>query len=243
MITLKNVNKTYTSNKLHALKDISFEVKQGEIFGLIGMSGAGKSTILRTLSLLESYDTGSIVVNEVEINKMNQKQRKEYHKSLAVIFQGYNLLVQKTVFDNIALPLVLDHTPKAEIKDRVLKMIEIVGLQGKEQEYVSKISGGQKQRVAIARALVSNPKVLLCDEPTSALDSLTTAEVLKLIKRINEELNVTILIITHEMNVVRKVCHKVAVINNGEIVECEYASTLFKEPKHEITKLLLGVED
>lgn len=243
MIEIKEVNKTYTSNQLHALKDVSFTVNKGDIFGLIGMSGAGKSTILRTLSLLETFDQGVIIVDGYDLQNMSKKDIAAYHKDMAVIFQGYNLLAQKTVFENVALPLTLSKSDQKVIEEKVMTMLAIVGLQGKEHEYVNKISGGQKQRVAIARALVCEPKILLCDEPTSALDSLTTAEVLKLLQEINQKMGVTILIITHEMNVVRKICNRLAVINSGEIVELGAVSEVFAAPKHAITKLLLGVEE
>ncbi|MGL5978365.1 MAG: methionine ABC transporter ATP-binding protein [Erysipelotrichaceae bacterium] len=242
MITIKQVNKTYQSNGLHALKDISFDVRENEIFGLIGMSGAGKSTILRVLSLLESYDSGEVWVDGKELSNIQGSERIQYHRDMSVIFQGYNLLQQKTVVQNIALPLVFAKKSKAQIDAKVHALIALVGLQGKEHEYVTKLSGGQKQRVAIARALVSDPKILLCDEPTSALDSLTTAEVLKLLKDINETLKVTILIITHEMGVVSKIVDRVAVINDGRIVEIGDKHQVFDAPQHAITKLLLGKE-
>ncbi|MGL5540122.1 MAG: methionine ABC transporter ATP-binding protein [Erysipelotrichaceae bacterium] len=242
MIEIKQVNKTYASNGLHALKSISLSVKEREIFGLIGMSGAGKSTILRVLSLLETYDDGEVWVDGKELRSIAGKEQIEYHKKMSVIFQGYNLLQQKTVYQNIALPLVFAKKSKSEIDVKVKSLIQLVGLQGKEHEYVTKISGGQKQRVAIARALVSDPKILLCDEPTSALDSLTTGEVLKLLKEINETLNVTILLITHEMGVVSQIVDRVAVINDGVIVECGEKEAVFQNPQHAITKLLLGKE-
>ncbi|SMC66064.1 methionine ABC transporter ATP-binding protein [Moheibacter sediminis] len=219
MIELKNISKTFhqKNKKLKALNNVSLEVEKGEILGIIGFSGAGKSTLIRSVNLLEKPDEGQIIINEIDFSKLNSKQLAKQRKKIGMIFQHFNLLSSKTVSENIALPLELDNVSKSEINKKVNELLEIVGLQDKANEYPKNLSGGQKQRVAIARALANNPYLLLCDEATSALDPATTQSILELLKDINQRLNITIFLITHEMEVVKTICHRVAVIDQGEI--------------------------
>lgn len=225
-----------------ALKNINLKVNKGDIFGVIGMSGAGKSTLLRCLSMLEKPTSGNILLNGRDTAHLKGRELIEARRSMGVVFQGYNMLMQKTVYDNIAFPLTLGKTPKTEIARTVNRLLELVGLSDKAKAYPAQLSGGQKQRVAIARALATNPQVLLCDEPTSALDSLTTKSILQLLHGINKELNVTILIITHEMSVVKALCNRVAVIDEQCILESGDTAKIFANPQSDITRLLLGYE-
>jgi len=242
MIRIENISKMYNTKdgNVIALKNVNVTIQDGEIFGLIGMSGAGKSTFLRSVGLLNQPTSGKIYVDDIDIYSLNAKDKLNFHRNISIIFQGYQLLMQRTVKENIQLPLELANTNKKEMKEQVQRMIKLVQLEGKENAYPSQLSGGQKQRVAIARALVTNPKILLCDEPTSALDSLTTKAILTLLKQINQQYNVTILIITHEIAAVKEICEKVAVIDQAQIVETGFVREVFKNPKTEITKLLLG---
>lgn len=219
MIELKNISKTFhqKNKKLKALNNVNLEVEKGEILGIIGFSGAGKSTLIRSVNLLEKPDDGQIIINGIDFSKLNSKQLAKQRKKIGMIFQHFNLLSSRTVSDNIALPLELDNVSKSEINKKVNELLEIVGLQDKANEYPKNLSGGQKQRVAIARALANDPYLLLCDEATSALDPATTQSILELLKDINERLNITILLITHEMEVVKTICHRVVVIDQGEI--------------------------
>ena len=245
MIEIKNLTKVFsedTGDKVVALSDVTFDIADGDIFGIIGMSGAGKSTLLRCLSLLESPSSGKIVQDGVDISTLKGKDLIEAHRKTGVVFQGYNLLLQKTVAANIAFPLILAGKKKDEITPRVNELLELVGLSDKAASYPSQLSGGQKQRVAIARALADSPEVLLCDEPTSALDSLTTKQMLALLQDINAKLGITIVIITHAIDVVDSICNRVAVIDNSEYVEGGDTKTIFANPKSEITRLLLGKE-
>lgn len=203
------------------------------------MSGAGKSTLLRCISFLEQPTSGSIVLDGKDMRNVSPRQLQEIRKEMGVIFQGYNLLMQKTIRKNIAFPLELNKTPKPEIDKRVNELLDIVGLSDKADFYPAQLSGGQRQRVAIARALATNPKVLLCDEPTSALDPLTTRSILELLREINQNLGVTIIVITHELGVVRSLCQKVAVIDQGSIVEQGFTAQVMNDPQNEITKLLI----
>ncbi|MEG1778614.1 MAG: ATP-binding cassette domain-containing protein [Oscillospiraceae bacterium] len=243
MIKISALSKIFhsTQKDVVALENIDLDVLAGDIFGIIGMSGAGKSTLLRCIALLESPTTGSIKVDGNDISTLRGKELIEHRKKIGVIFQGYNLLMQRTVADNIAFPLELNHLSKDEIDKKVNSLLDIVGLADKAKVYPSQLSGGQKQRVAIARALANSPKVLLCDEPTSALDSLTTKSILELLQDINKKLGVTIIIITHEIGVVKAICNKVAVIDSGSFVEMGSAKTILTTPKSPITRLLLGI--
>ncbi|MGN0628199.1 MAG: methionine ABC transporter ATP-binding protein [Oscillospiraceae bacterium] len=245
MIRIENLSKVYkTSNgEVNALRGINAHVEAGDIFGVIGMSGAGKSTLLRCIAQLETPTAGSIYIEGNNITKLSGSERIKLRKRVGVIFQGYHLLMQRTVRENIAFPLELDGAKKSEINERVNKLLELVGLEDKANAYPSQLSGGQMQRVAIARALANNPSILLCDEPTSALDSLTTKSILKLLKDINEKLGVTVFIITHEIGVVKSICRHVAVINEGQLVEGGETEKVLSDPKHNATKLLLGISN
>ncbi len=238
MITFNNVSKIFKTQKgaLVAVNDVSLSINKGEIFGIIGYSGAGKSTLLRIINQLEKQDSGSVLVNKVNLATLSKKQLLALRTKIGMIFQHFNLLWSKTVFENIALPLEIAGTPKDKINPRVIELLELVDLQGKQNSYPSTLSGGQKQRVAIARALANNPDILLCDEATSALDPKTTQAILELLKRINKKLGITIVMITHQMEVAEKLCHRIAVMVDGKIVECEDTVELFKNPKHEATR-------
>lgn len=238
MITLKNVTKTFINNKelFEAVKETSIEIEKGEIYGIVGYSGAGKSTLLRLLNGLERPSSGKILIDSKELTPLSQKELRKERQSIGMIFQHFNLLWSRTVLDNVCFPLELAGVKKEERIERARELIALVGLADKEKAYPAQLSGGEKQRVGIARALANEPKVLLCDEATSALDPQTTDEVLDLLSKINRELNVTIVLITHEMEVVRKICDRVAVMNKGVIVEEGSVLQVFKQPKEDITK-------
>jgi D-methionine transport system ATP-binding protein len=220
MIEIKNVSKTFYRKKqsLKALDNVSLNVDQGDIVGIIGFSGAGKSTLIRTVNLLEKPNEGQIIINGTDLIQLTAKQLAKERKKIGMIFQHFNLLSSRTVFNNIALPLELDNLSKTEINKKVTDLLKIVGLEDKANDYPRSLSGGQKQRVAIARALANDPHLLLCDEATSALDPATTQSILELLKDINQRLNITILLITHEMEVIKSICNHVAVIDNGKLV-------------------------
>jgi len=238
MIQVKNVSKTFISKagKVEALKNVSIDINNGDIFGFIGFSGAGKSTLIRTFNFLEEPSTGQVIVNGKELGLLNKNDLRKVRKTIGMIFQQFNLLDSKTVYQNVAIPLILNKVPKNEIKKIVSDLLKFVELDDKKDTYINKLSGGQKQRVGIARALATNPSILLCDEATSALDPKTTYSILKLLKKINKEFNITILIITHEMNVIREICNKVAVMDNGMIVEQGEVIDVFGNPQKEITR-------
>lgn len=238
MIELLNVTKSFkTKNKtIQALADVSLTVEKGEIFGVIGTSGAGKSTLIRCVNLLERPNAGKVIVDNIELTKLSDAQLTLERRKIAMIFQHFNLLSSRTVFDNIAFPLELEGKSKSEIREKVNGLLELVGLNEKAKDYPANLSGGQKQRVAIARALANDPKVLLCDEATSALDPATTKSILKLLKSINQKLNLTILLITHEMEVIKTICDKVAVIDHGKLAEQGNVEQIFTNPRQEITK-------
>lgn len=242
MIQIKDLSKIYNtdSGQFKALENINLTIEDGDIFGIIGMSGAGKSTLLRCLNLLERPTSGEIIIDGEEITKFTGSQLLELRRHMGMVFQKFNLLTQRTVRDNVAYPLEICKVPKAEREKRVDELLELVDLSSKADNYPSQLSGGQQQRVSIARALANNPKIILCDEPTSALDSLTTNSLLQLLKSINKKLGVTIVLITHEMSVVRKICNRVAVINDAHIIEEGDVSEVFKNPREKMTKLLLS---
>ena len=246
MINMQNVSKSYTfKNKaIKVLNDINIEVSKGEIFGIIGRSGAGKSTLIKCLNLLEKPDTGSIIVDGLDLTTISKDELRMARQKIGVVFQGFNLLNSKTVFANIALPLVLqgNHTPE-EIKSKVTNLLDLVGLNDFANKYPKSLSGGQKQRVGIARALATEPKVLLSDEATSALDPQTTNSILELLLDINRKLGLTIVLITHEIEVVRKICDRVAVIDNGSIIECRNTVDIILHPRHELTRKLIIEEE
>ena len=244
MIRVSGLTKVFsTGGEVVALHDIRLDVDKGDIYGIIGMSGAGKSTLLRCIGLLETPTQGSVVVDGKDTSRLRGRELIEHRKTVGIIFQGYNLLMQRTVADNVSFPLELSRTDKATRKARVAELLELVGLSDKANSYPSQLSGGQKQRVAIARALANNPRILLCDEPTSALDSFTTKSILALLKQINQRLGVTIVIITHEIGVVRAICNKVAIINEGSFVEQGETDKVLVSPEHPVTKLLLGMDE
>ncbi|OMF87262.1 methionine ABC transporter ATP-binding protein [Paenibacillus sp. FSL R7-0337] len=238
MIELRNVYKTFTRKevKIEALKGISLKVEKGDIFGVIGYSGAGKSTLIRLVNYLERPSEGQVLVDGYDLGAYSDKELRAAKKNIGMIFQHFNLLESKKVFDNVAIPLVLLKKSKAEIRKRVEELLDFVGLSDKAGSYPSELSGGQKQRVGIARALASNPSILLCDEATSALDPQTTQSILQLLKRINAEYNITVMIITHEMSVIQEICNKVAVMEEGRIIEQGSVLDVFGEPKHQTTQ-------
>ena len=243
MIQIENLKKTFhtKTGDVEALQGISARIEDGDIFGIIGLSGAGKSTLLRCIALLEIPSEGSIKIDGKDLSALKGRELTAHRRQIGVIFQGYNLLMQRTVAKNIAFPLEIAGVSKPEIEERVARLIRLVGLEGKESSYPSQLSGGQCQRVAIARALANNPKVLLCDEPTSALDSFTTKAILDLLRDINRQLGVTIIIITHEIGVVRQICNRVAVIESGRFAENGSAAEVLAAPKSVAARQLIGV--
>ncbi|MDU1855322.1 MAG: methionine ABC transporter ATP-binding protein, partial [Clostridium baratii] len=236
MIKVKNLKKKF--GEIEVLKDISLEVKKGEIYGIIGHSGAGKSTLLRCLNGLESYDTGSILIKDKEIKDLNKLEIRELRKDIGMIFQNFNLLERKNVYENIALPLELWGYKKEQVKERVLELLKLVDLENKIKSMPSELSGGQKQRVAIARALALKPSILFCDEATSALDPKTTKDILSLILKINKEIGITIVMVTHQMEVVKEVCEKITLLEGGKIKAQGKAEELFLKPGVSLKKFL-----
>ena len=238
MIEIKQLNKVfYQGDKaINALSDINLTIQQGTIFGVIGSSGAGKSTLIRCVNLLERPSNGQVIVDGVDLTTLSNQKLTLARRKIGMIFQHFNLLSSRTVFENVALPLELANTDKATIKAKVTELLALVGLADKHLSYPSNLSGGQKQRVAIARALASDPKVLLCDEATSALDPATTHSILELLQEINRKLNLTILLITHEMDVVKRICSEVAIIGGGKLVEQGSVGDIFSHPKTELAK-------
>ncbi|HBI11875.1 methionine ABC transporter ATP-binding protein MetN [Franconibacter pulveris] len=233
MIKLSNITKVFQQGNrtIQALNNVSLHVPAGQIYGVIGASGAGKSTLIRCVNLLERPTQGSVLVDGQDLTALSESELTKARRQIGMIFQHFNLLSSRTVFGNVALPLELNNTPKEEVKRRVSELLDLVGLGEKHDAWPANLSGGQKQRVAIARALASNPKVLLCDEATSALDPATTRSILELLKDINRRLGLTILLITHEMDVVKRICDCVAVISNGELIEQDSVSEVFSHPK------------
>jgi len=236
VITFENITKVYKSGsqEVRALDGVNLHVNKGEIYGVIGSSGAGKSSLIRCVNLLERPTSGKVIVNNRNIVSLSAKALRAEKQNIGMVFQHFNLLDSKTIFTNVAMPLLLMKRPKAEVEERVRELLDFVGLADKADNYPDQLSGGQKQRVGIARALATNPSILLCDEATSALDPQTTESILKLLKKINADYNITILIITHEMGVIRDICDKVAVIDKGEIVEYGFVFDVFAQPKTEI---------
>ena len=233
MISLDNVSKIYNTKDgtVQALKNVSLTIEKGDIFGIIGMSGAGKSTLVRTLNFLERPTSGTVMVDGRDLSKLSEKELKEERRGIGMIFQHFNLLMQKNVTDNICFPLKIAGMPKDKARARASELLEIVGLTDKAKAYPIQLSGGQKQRVAIARALASEPNILLCDEATSALDPQTTASILALLKEINRKFGITIVIITHQMSVIREICSHVAIIEKGSLVESGTVEEIFAHPK------------
>lgn len=238
MITIKGLSKIFQTRdqEVRAVDDLSLDINKGEIYGVIGYSGAGKSTFIRLLNRLEDPTEGSISIDDQDLTSLSKGKLRLARQEIGMIFQHFNLLWSRTVHDNIAFPLEIAGVPKAERQKRVNELIELVGLKGRGGSYPSQLSGGQKQRVGIARALANNPKVLLCDEATSALDPETTDSILDLLVDINEKLGLTIVLITHEMHVIRKICHQVAVMEQGKIVEQGDVLDVFLHPQRQVTK-------
>ncbi|MCX7779763.1 MAG: methionine ABC transporter ATP-binding protein [Negativicutes bacterium] len=238
MITLRDIHKQYpgANGGVHALRGVTVEVKRGEIFGVIGKSGAGKSTLIRCINMLERPTSGEVIVDGQNLTSFSEQQLREARKGIGMIFQHFNLLSSRTVFGNVAFPLELAGKSKAEIAAEVIPFLELVGLADKKDQYPSQLSGGQKQRVGIARALASRPKVLLCDEATSALDPKTTKSILELLKDINRRLGLTIVLITHEMHVIKEICDRVAVIEDGKIIEQGSVLEIFTKPQMTTTR-------
>ncbi|KAA6327753.1 Methionine import ATP-binding protein MetN [termite gut metagenome] len=242
MIELRNITKEFRhKGKITtALSNVSITVPQGKIMGVIGESGAGKSTLIRSANLLERPTKGEVIINGECLTQMSPSELIKVRRNIGMIFQHFNLLLSRTVFDNVAFPLELNKTLKKDITQRVLELLKIVGLENKAYDYPSKLSGGQKQRVAIARALANNPAVLLCDEATSALDPATTDSILSLLKEINIKLNITILLITHEPDVVKKICDEVVVLNEGRLIEKGSVAKVFSCPENELTNYFVS---
>ena len=238
MIKLNNITKIFTlpDKKLTALDNVSLHVPKGQICGVIGASGAGKSTLIRCVNLLERPTHGAVLIDDVDLTQLSDAELVKTRRQIGMIFQHFNLLTSRTVFENVALPLELENKSKAEIQEKTTALLALVGLSDKHNVYPANLSGGQKQRVAIARALASDPKVLLCDEATSALDPATTQSILKLLKEINRSLGITILLITHEMEVVKRICDQVAVIDKGRLIEQGTVSEIFSNPKTELAQ-------
>lgn len=236
-----NLCKTFETKEqnIAAVKNVSFEINKGEIFGIIGLSGAGKSTLVRTLNNLEVPTSGSVYVNGKELSQLSEKELRAERLNIGMIFQHFNLLMQKTVLDNVIFPLTIAGVSRKEAKIKALEMLEVVGLRDKAKAYPAQLSGGQKQRVAIARVLTTNPKIILSDESTSALDPQTTASILELLKKLSVERGITVVVITHEMAVVKKICDRVLVLENGEGVECDTVEELFRNPKTEAARRLV----
>lgn len=241
IIEVKNLSKTFETKegKVEALKDINLAVEQGDIFGIIGMSGAGKSTLVRCMNYLEVPTQGTVTVEGQELGNLSGKELRDLRSSIGMIFQSFNLLMQRNVLDNVCFPLQIHGIQKADAVKRARELLVTVGLSNKEKAYPAQLSGGQRQRVAIARALACNPKILLCDEATSALDPQTTQSILDLLRKINKETGITIIIITHQMSVVREICRHVAIVENGRIVEEGLVEDIFTHPKSRAARQLI----
>lgn len=238
MIRLENISKDFVvdGKTVHAVKDVTIEIDKGQIFGIIGFSGAGKSTLVRCINLLERPTSGKVFLEDTELTALPYKKLREARQKIGMIFQSFNLMPSRTVYENIELPLKHNGYPKDKRKQRIEELLSLVELSDKGNNYPSQLSGGQKQRVAIARALAGDPKVLLCDEATSALDPKTTSQILALLKKLNQELKLTIVIITHQMSVVKEICDRAAVMEQGEVIEQGYVYDLFSNPKTKLTK-------
>ena len=241
MIEIKNLSKTFKTadSSLDALKNVSLTINDGDIYGIIGMSGAGKSTLVRCINMLERPTEGQILIDGVDMGSLSSKQLRDARRNITMIFQGFNLLMQRNCLKNICFPLELEGMKKEDAKKRALELLEIVGLPDKAKAYPAQLSGGQQQRIAIARALATNPKVLLCDEATSALDPNTKHSILNLIRDINKKLGITVIIITHQMSVVEETCNRVAILDNGTVVEQGEVSTVFAHPQSAAAKRLV----
>ena len=244
IIEIKNLTKTFGSgeNQVEALRDVNISVNPGEIFGIIGLSGAGKSTLVRCINLLERPNEGQVLFHGQNMMTMTDKQLRLQRRKITMIFQSFNLLEQRTALDNICFPLELVGTPRKEAVKRAKELLEIVGLPDKANAYPVQLSGGQKQRIAIARALATDPEVLLCDEATSALDPKTTDSILKLLQEINRERGITVIIITHQMSVIEQICHRVAILDHGDVAEIGAVVDVFHNPQSEAGRRLVSPE-
>jgi D-methionine transport system ATP-binding protein len=238
LIRLNHISKTFAVSQktVHAVRDVNLTIYDKEIFGIIGFSGAGKSTLVRCMNLLERPTKGTVEIDGQELTGLSAKELRQSRKKIGMIFQHFNLMPSRTIFGNVAYPLWNSGLSKQEIQDKVRKLLQLVNIADKENAYPSQLSGGQKQRVAIARALANDPKILLCDEATSALDPQSTKSILQLLKKLNETLGITVVIITHEMDVVKEICHRVAVMDHGRVVEQGEVFSIFANPKQEITR-------
>ena len=238
MIRLEHLAKTFPGkeNKVHAVKDVSLEIRAGDIYGIVGFSGAGKSTLVRCINMLERPDSGTVTVDGIRLNDLKGKRLNAERKKIGMIFQQFNLYASRTVIDNIAFPLYYTGISRADARRKARELLAYVEMTDKADAYPSQLSGGQKQRVAIARALATDPKILLCDEATSALDPITTSSILRLLKKLNRETGITIVVITHQMQVVKELCHHVAVMENGEVVETGNVFDIFAWPQKEVTR-------
>ena len=241
VLTVRNLTKTFDikGRKVHALKNISLSIEQGDIFGIIGMSGAGKSTLVRSINYLEKPTEGQVLINGVDLADLTEKQLRKKRSEIGMIFQNFNLLMQRTVLDNVCFPMEIAGVDKKTAREKAREFLKVVELSDKEKAYPAQLSGGQKQRVAIARALAMNPTILLCDEATSALDPTTTKSILALLKDINEKYGITIVIITHSMEVVQEICTHVAIIDAGELAENGTVADVFAKPKSRAAKKLV----
>ena len=241
MIELKNLSKSFntTDGPVDALKHVTLTINDGDIYGIIGMSGAGKSTLVRCINMLERPTEGAVIWDKTDLGKLGKKEIQQVRHQITMIFQNFNLLMQRTCLENVLLPLRLIHMPRVEAKARALALLETVGLPDKANSYPAQLSGGQQQRVAIARALATDPKVLLCDEATSALDPKTTHAILDLIREINQKMGITVIVITHQMSVVQEICNRVAILENGTVVEEGDVTQIFSNPKARATKALV----
>ncbi|MDD6148374.1 MAG: ATP-binding cassette domain-containing protein [Lachnospiraceae bacterium] len=244
MIEIRELNKTFTSggDTVEALQNINLTVNDGDIYGIIGMSGAGKSTLVRCINLLERPTDGQVLIDGVDMTQLSPKQLREKRRNITMIFQGFNLLMQRTCLKNICFPLELAGVNRKEAHQKAMELLELVGLPDKADNYPAQLSGGQQQRIAIARALATNPEVLLCDEATSALDPKTTHQILQLIREIHDKLGITVIIITHQMNVVEEVCNRVAILDHGQVVEEGEVTQIFSAPESEAAKRLVFPE-
>ena len=241
IIQITDLNKTFGAGPtaVHALEQINLSIYPGEIFGIIGLSGAGKSTLVRCMNLLERPTSGSVMVDGKEMTKLPDKELRKARKDISMIFQSFNLLMQRTALDNICFPLELIGTKRADAVKRAQELLDLVGLGSRANAYPAQLSGGQKQRVAIARALATDPKVLLCDEATSALDPTTTLSILELLKELNQKLGVTVVVITHQMNVIEEICHRVAILDHGVVAEQGTVEEIFSHPQTDIGRQLV----
>ena len=242
MIELKDINVEFKKKgkKVQAVKDVNLKINKGEIFGIVGLSGAGKSTLVRIINLLQKPTSGQVIIDDEDITNISRSKLREKRLKIGMIFQQFNLISGKTIYENIEFVLKANNYPKDKRNERINELLSLVKLEDKKEVYPANLSGGQKQRVGIARAIANNPEVLLCDEATSALDLENTEEILNLLKDIHDKLNITIVFITHEMEVAKKLFNRVAVMSNGEIVEVNDVYSIFSDPKHEVTKSLIN---